>query len=113
MIGPPGVYGFGLLVLAIARSAVALAGLAAVDALLPGLGSGMPVGGWIVAVFEIVWIAPVGAVPVTVNAAMPPTARLSVVLIALPVPLAAPQALPGVAAQTQATPETAAGTVSA
>src|SRR5512139_2494073 len=67
--------------------------------------------GWVtVAVLLSVPVAPAGRFPVTVYVALPPTSRLSVVLM-LPKPLAV-QLDPGDAAHVHVTPVSTAGSVS-
>lgn len=103
--------GLGEAVLVIATSARGWVLLVTVVVLLPGSGSVTPVGGVTLAVLAIGPVAFAGTCAVTVNVAVPPFARLTVVLM-LPVPLAVLQAEPDDAVHVQATPVSTLGMVS-
>ena len=81
---------------------------------LRSVGSETPLAGVIiVAVFVSVPVAEIESVPETVYVSDDPTGRFAVVLIALPLPLAAPHVAPNVGEpQVQVTPVIVAGTVS-
>src|SRR5215472_6412921 len=84
-----------------------------VAVLFDGLGSVMPAGGWIVAVFTSVPVALGLRIPDTTYVAEPLRGRSASVLIALPLPEASWQTAPPAAVQVQVTPVITAGTVSA
>ena len=95
-------------VLVIDRSAVGFNVSVSVAELLAGVGSVTPTGGVMVAVLTRLPVAPATTVPVTVNVAVAPTGRSTVVLM-LPLPLPAAHDAPPAGTHVQVTPVSDAG----
>src|SRR3989442_135031 len=93
------------------RSAVGVRVSVSVAELLPGVGSVAPPGAVTVAVFAREPVAIAATVALTVNVAIPPTGRLTVVPMS-PLPEAEPHEPPAEPPQVQLTPVRVAGMVS-
>src|SRR5229473_3294657 len=91
---PPGTAVVAPSVLVMLRSACGVSVSVSVAVLLPGVGSVVPAGAVTLAVLLRLPVAEAEMLAVTVNVAVPPFARLTVVLM-LPVPLVAPQLAAG------------------
>ena len=97
--------------LVMARSACGDALLVSVDVLFPGVGSDVPVGGVIVAVFTRAPVVPAGTTPVMVKVAVALTGSETSASM-LPLPLAVAHEPPPAAAQVHVNEARAAGSVS-